>query len=130
MASQLKQMQKMGGLSSLMGMMPGLSGAQMQKLKNAKMDDGVVTRQLAILSSMTAKERLRPEIIKASRKQRIAKGSGSSVQEVNKLLKQHSEAARMMKRVSKMGKKGMLRGGLGGLMPGGGGGNPFGGGPR
>jgi len=123
-AKQLQQMQKMGGLSSLMGMLPGMSGAQMQQLKKAKLDDGMVKRQLAVLSSMTPKERQKPEIIKASRKQRIAKGSGTTVQEVNKLLKQHKDATRVMKRVQKMGKKGMLRGGLPGMMPGGG--NPFG----
>ncbi|WP_421935193.1 signal recognition particle protein [Pelagibius sp.] len=123
-AKQLQQMQKMGGLSSLMGMLPGMSGAQMQQMKKAKLDDGMVKRQLAVLSSMTPKERQKPEIIKASRKQRIAKGSGTTVQEVNKLLKQHKDATRVMKRVQKMGKKGMLRGGLPGMMPGGG--NPFG----
>jgi signal recognition particle subunit SRP54 len=121
-AKQLQQMQKMGGLSSLMGMLPGMSGAQMQQLKKAKLDDGVVKRQLAMLSSMTPGERKKPDLIKASRKQRIAVGSGTSVQDVNKLLKQHKDATRIMKRVQKMGKKGMLRGGLGGLM---GGGNPF-----
>jgi signal recognition particle subunit SRP54 len=121
-AKQLQQMQKMGGLSSLMGMLPGMSGAQMQQLKKAKLDDGVVKRQLAMLSSMTPGERKKPDLIKASRKQRIAAGSGTSVQDVNKLLKQHKDATRIMKRVQKMGKKGMLRGGLGGLM---GGGNPF-----
>jgi signal recognition particle subunit SRP54 len=122
-AKQLQQMQKMGGLSSMMGMLPGMNSAQMQQIKNAKLDDGMVKRQLAVLSSMTSKERKKPEIIKASRKQRIAAGSGTSVQDVNKLLKQHKEATRVMKRVQKMGKKGMMRGGLGGLM---GGGNPFG----
>jgi signal recognition particle subunit SRP54 len=116
-------MQKMGGLSSMMGMLPGMNSAQMQQIKNAKLDDGMVKRQLAVLSSMTPKERKKPEIIKASRKQRIAAGSGTTVQEVNKLLKQHKDATRVMKRVQKMGKKGMMRGGLGGLM---GGGNPFG----
>jgi signal recognition particle subunit SRP54 len=89
-------------------------------MKDAKVDDGVIKRQLAILSSMTPKERRRPEIIKASRKQRIAGGSGTNVQEVNKLLKQHKEASRMMKRVSKMDKKGLMRHGLPGLPPGGG----------
>ncbi|WP_299396411.1 signal recognition particle protein [Pelagibius sp.] len=123
-AKQLQQMQKMGGLSSLMGMLPGMSGSQMQQLKKAKLDDGMVKRQLAVLSSMTPGERQKPELIKASRKQRIAKGSGTTVQEVNKLLKQHKDATRVMKRVQKMGKKGMLRGGLPGMMPGGG--NPFG----
>ena len=123
-AKQLQQMQKMGGLSSLMGMMPGMNSAQMQQIKKAKLDDGMVKRQLAVLSSMTPGERKKPDIIKASRKQRIAQGSGTTVQEVNKLLKQHKDATRMMKRVHKMGKKGMMRGGLPGLM--GGGGNPFG----
>jgi signal recognition particle subunit SRP54 len=123
-AGQLKQMQKMGGLSSMMNLLPGMNSAQMQQIKKAKLDDGMVKRQLAMLSSMTPKERKKPELIKASRKQRIAAGSGTSVQEVNKLLKQHKDATRVMKRVQKMGKKGMMRGGLGGLM--GGGGNPFG----
>jgi len=122
-AKQLQQMQKMGGLSSMMNLLPGMNSAQMQQIKNAKLDDGMVKRQLAVLSSMTPKERQKPEIIKASRKQRIAAGSGTTVQEVNKLLKQHKDATRVMKRVKKMGKKGMMRGGLGGLM---GGGNPFG----
>jgi signal recognition particle subunit SRP54 len=121
-AKQLKQMQKMGGLSSLMGMLPGMNSGQMQQIKNAKLDDGMIKRQIALLSSMTPKERQKPDIIKASRKQRIAAGSGTTVQEVNKLLKQHKDATRVMKRVQKMGKKGMRRGGLGGLI---GGGNPF-----
>ena len=69
---------------------------------------------------MTKKEREKPEVIKASRKIRIAGGSGTSVQEVNKLMKQHNEAQRMMKKVKKMGKKGLMRQGLSGLMPGGG----------
>ena len=121
LADQLKQIQKMGSLSDLMGMIPGMPKAQAQ-LKNAQVDDSMIKRQLAIMSSMTPKERERPELIKASRKQRISKGSGTTVQEVNKLLKQHQEATRMMKKVKKMGKKGMMRHGLGGLMPGGGGG--------
>ncbi|MEM7173546.1 MAG: signal recognition particle protein [Pseudomonadota bacterium] len=120
MTTQLKQMQKMGGLSSLMGMLPGLSAAQMQQVKKSKMDDGMVKRQLAMMSSMTDRERERPEIIKASRKQRIAKGSGTTVQEVNKLLKQYMDASKMMKKVNKLGKKGMLRGGMAGLLPPGG----------
>jgi signal recognition particle subunit SRP54 len=71
---------------------------------------------------MTPGERRKPVIIKASRKQRVAKGSGTSVQEINRLLKQFQEASRMMKKVSKLEKKGKLPGGLGGLLPGGGGG--------
>ena len=86
-------------------------------------DDKMIRRQLAIISSMTPGERSKPELLKASRKQRVAKGSGTSVQEVNKLLKQHSEAAKMMKRMKKMNKKG------GGGFPGmGGPGGGFGGG--
>jgi len=121
LGQQLRQMQKMGGLSGMMNLLPGMSKAQAEQMKKAKIDDSVIKRQLAMLSSMTAVERRRPEIIKASRKQRIAAGSGTSVPEVNKLLKQHMEASRMMKKVRKMGKKGLMRGGLGSLMPPGGG---------
>ena len=119
LGQQLKQMLKMGGLSGMMDLLPGMSKVQQDQIKKAKIDDGAIKRQLAILSSMTPVERRKPELIKASRKQRIANGSGTHVQDVNKLLKQHQEAARMMKRVRKMGKKGLLRGGLGSLMPGG-----------
>jgi signal recognition particle subunit SRP54 len=90
----------------------------------------MVNKQLAIISSMTKQERKRPELIKASRKQRIAKGSGTTVQEVNKLMKQHMEANRMMKKVKKMGKKGLMRHGLPGMPPGGMGGGGMGGGGR
>jgi signal recognition particle subunit SRP54 len=124
LGQQLKQMQKMGGLSDMLKLLPGMSKAQQAQVKNANVDDGMIKRQLAMLSSMTPRERRRPEIIKASRKQRVAAGSGTTVQEINKLLKQHKEASRMVKRVSKMGKKGLMRGGLSGLLP------PSGGFPR
>ena len=124
LATQLKQMQKMGGLNSLMGMLPGMNSAMMKKVKEARPDDRIITRQLAVISSMTPKEREKPEIIKAKRKVRIANGCGLAVQDVNKLLKQHQEASRMMKKVQKMGKKGMARGGLQGLLPPGFGGFP------
>ena len=124
LGQQLKQMQKMGGISDMLKLLPGMSRAQQAQIKNANVDDGMVKRQLAILSSMTPRERRRPEIIKASRKQRVAAGSGTPVQEINKLLKQHKEASRMVKRVSKMSKKGLMRGGLSGLLP------PSGGFPR
>ncbi len=120
LGQQFKQMQKMGGMKDMLNLLPGMSKAQQAKLEKANVDDRMITRQLAILSSMTPGERRRPEIIKASRKQRVAAGSGTTVQEVNKLMKQHKEASRMVKRVKKMGKKGLLRGGLAGLMPGGG----------
>ncbi len=123
LANQLRQLQKMGGLGGLMSMLPGVPKIQ-QQMKGAQIDDGLIRRQLAIISSMTPHERRRPEIIKASRKQRIAKGSGASVQEVNKLLKQHQEAGRMMKKVKKLGKKGLMRHGLPGGFPGGPGGFP------
>ena len=121
LGQQLKQMQKMGGLSDMLKLLPGMSKAQQAQIKNANVDDDMIKRQLAMLSSMTPRERRRPEIIKASRKQRVAAGSGTTVQEINKLLKQHKEASRMVKRVSKMGKKGLMRGGLNGLLPPGGG---------
>ena len=120
LGQQFKQMQKMGGITDMLNLLPGMSKAQQAKLEKANIDDRMIARQLAILSSMTPGERRRPEIIKARRKQRVAAGSGTTVQEVNKLMKQHKEASRMVKRVQKMGKKGLLRGGLAGLMPGGG----------
>ena len=126
LADQLKQIQRMGSVSELMNMIPGAAKMQGQ-LKGANIDDKMVGRQLAILSSMTPGERRRPELIKASRKQRISRGSGTSVQDVNKLLKQYQEASRMMKRVKKMGKKGLMRHGLSGMLPGGGGRGGFGG---
>ncbi|MEO3433388.1 signal recognition particle protein [Inquilinus sp. CAU 1745] len=119
MASQFRQMRKMGGLSGLMGMLPGI-GKMKAQLKDANIDDGMIKRQEAIISSMTPRERRNPKIIQAKRKIRIAGGSGTSVQEVNKLLKQHQQMADMMKRVQKMGKKGLMRGGFPGMPPGGG----------
>jgi signal recognition particle subunit SRP54 len=121
MVQQLRQVQKMGGLSGMLNLLPGMSKAQQAQLKNAKVDDHMIKRQLAMLSSMTPLERRRPELIKASRKQRIANGSGTTVQELNKLLKQHQEAGRLMKRMTKLGKKGLRRGGLASILPPGGG---------
>jgi len=116
LAEQLKQLQKMGGLGDILGMLPGVAKIKAQ-MKNAKIDDKVIGRQRAILSSMTRKERKNPDLIKASRKQRIAAGSGTTVQEVNKLLKQHQEMARMMKQMGKMGQKGLMRHGIQSIMP-------------
>jgi len=116
MESQLLQMTKMGGISSLMGMIPGLNKFQ-DKISQAGMDDRMIHRQIAIIRSMTKKERLDARLINGSRKRRIANGSGTSVQDVNKLLKQHRDMSDMMKRMQKLGKKGMLRQGLKGLMP-------------
>ena len=121
---QLRQLQKMGGLDGLMGMLPGI-GKMKKQIKQANIDPKLLKRQEAIILSMTVKERRNPKIIHASRKQRIAKGSGTTVQEINKLLKQWMEMAKMMKRVGKMAKKGQLPDGLspdmlppGGLPPG------------
>jgi signal recognition particle subunit SRP54 len=120
---QISQMQRMGGLGALAKMMPGMKG-----MAPANVDDKALVRLEAMMSSMTAKERGKPEIINAKRKIRIAKGSGTTVQEVNKLLKMHQEMANAMKRLKKMGgfgklaamfNKGGMEEALGGLAPGG-----------
>ena len=116
MASQLKQVGKMGSISSIMGMLPGM-GKMKEKIGEANIDDGIVGKQLAIISSMTMKERKFAKIIKGSRKKRIAAGAGVEVQDVNKLLKQFQQMQTMMKKVQKLGKKGLMRQGLAGLMP-------------
>jgi signal recognition particle subunit SRP54 len=132
MSGQLRQVIKMGGLASIASMLPGIG--KIKKQLEGRVDDKAIRRSIAIISAMTPKERRNPDLIKASRKNRIAKGAGVQVQEVNKLLKQHLEMARMMKQVSKLGQKGLMRGGLGALlqgaagpMPGAGMGGPFGG---
>ena len=116
LSQQLKQLQKMGGLGGVMGMLPGVGKIQKQ-LSQANIDERILKRQQAIISSMTKEERKKPELIKASRKQRIANGSGVSVADVNKLLKQHMEMQRMMKQMKKLGQKGLMRQGLSALMP-------------
>ncbi|MDE2576767.1 MAG: signal recognition particle protein [Rhodospirillales bacterium] len=115
-AAQLRQITKMGSISSILGMLPGL-GKMKQQLGDAKIDQSMLKRQGAIISSMTPKERRTPDIIKASRKKRIAAGSGTSVQEINKLLKQFDDMSTMMKRMNKLGQKGLMRQGLSALMP-------------
>ena len=111
---QLRQISKMGGLDGLMAMMPGV-GQLKKQMAQAKVDPKLLRRQEAIILSMTPGERGNPNVIHASRKRRIAAGSGTSVQDVNRLLKQHKQMSDMMKKVNKMGKKGLLRGGLPGL---------------
>jgi signal recognition particle subunit SRP54 len=113
--SQLRQMQKMGGLGMLAGMMPGMKKAK-QAMANSGMDDKVLVHMDAIIGSMTPKERERPELMNAKRKKRVAAGSGTEVQDVNKLLKMHQEMGRAMKHIRKMG--GLK--GLGALFGGGG----------
>jgi signal recognition particle subunit SRP54 len=126
--TQLKQMQRMGGMGALMGMMPGMKKAQ-AAMANSGMDDKILLRMDAIISSMTPKERSKPELLQAKRKIRVAKGSGTTVQEVNKVLKMHQEMASAMKKIKKMGgMKGLgallgRGGGMEGLLGGSGGGS-------
>ena len=124
---QLKQMQNMGGIGALAGMLPGMKKAK-ATMTQSGMDDRVLLRMDAIIGSMTPKERTRPDLLNAKRKIRIANGSGTQVQDVNKLLKMHQEMERAMKQIRKMGGiKGLGalfgKGGLGAAMPGLGGGS-------
>ncbi|MBC2668949.1 signal recognition particle protein [Novosphingobium piscinae] len=119
---QLKQMQNMGGLGMLAGMMPGMKKAK-AAMAASGMDDRVLLRMDAIIGSMTPKERAKPELLNAKRKIRIANGSGTQVQDVNKLIKMHQEMERAMKQIKKMGGlKGLAamfgKGGLDAAMPG------------
>jgi len=118
MATQLRQMRSMGGMQGLLGMLPG-GKALKGKAAAAGLDDRMLRRQEALINAMTPAERRKPDIIHASRKRRIAAGSGLNVQDVNKLLKQYQMMAKMTKRVSKLGEKGFMRS-LGGLPRGGG----------
>jgi signal recognition particle subunit SRP54 len=115
-AAQLKQITKMGSLSSILGMLPGAAKLQ-QQIGERNIDQKLLGRQAAIISSMTRKERQQPDIIKANRKKRIAAGSGTTVQDVNRLLKQFDDMSAMMKRMNKLGQKGLMRHGLSALMP-------------
>lgn len=113
---QLRNMKKMGGISSMMGMLPGL-GKYKDQIENANLDTSVLKKQEAIILSMTPREREFPKLLNASRKIRIAKGSGTTVQDINRLFKQFQQMEDMMKKVRKMGKKGIMRGGLKNLLP-------------
>ncbi|HEU0310513.1 MAG TPA: signal recognition particle protein [Sphingomicrobium sp.] len=124
LAMQIQQMKRMGGLGALANMLPGMKGMK----GAANVDEKALTRLEAMMSSMTAKERSRPDIINAKRKIRIAKGSGTTVQEVNKLLKMHLEMSNAMKRLKKLGgfgklaamfNKGGMEEALAGMAPGG-----------
>lgn len=133
--AQLRQMRNMGGVGALASMIPGLAKAKAAMASGA-VDDRVLIRMEAMIGSMTQKERLKPELINAKRKIRIAKGSGTTVQDVNKLLKMHKEMAGAMKKLKKMGglkalmgMMGKMPGGLGGMLGGAGGGLPGGGAP-
>jgi signal recognition particle subunit SRP54 len=116
--SQLEQMQKMGGMEGIMGMMPGM-GKMAKQMEGAGIDDRILKQQIALIQSMTKRERANPALLQASRKKRIAKGSGMEVSELNKLLKMQRQMGDMMK---KMGKGGMLKQAMKGMLGGKGGG--------
>ena len=105
-AKQLKQMGKMGGVSGILSMLPGISKAQKLMAEN-KISNDLINHQIAIINSMTKKERANPDLVKASRKIRISKGSGTRVQDVNKLLKQFLQSQKMMKKMKSMGRGGL-----------------------
>jgi signal recognition particle subunit SRP54 len=119
LAQQLKQLRKMGGMGGIMGMLPGVNKIRKQ-LDAANIDEGEIKRQEAIISSMTREERRNPKLLNASRRRRIAGGSGTSVQEINILLKRYQDMATMMKKMNKLGKKGLMRHGISAILPGGG----------
>ena len=116
LAGQLRQMRKMGGMEGILSMMPGVSKAK-KEMAQANIDETLLIRQEAIISSMTQAERLNAKLLNGSRKRRIAGGSGTTVQDVNRVLKQLKQISLMMKRAGKLGKKGLLRGGMQGLLP-------------
>jgi len=120
MKMQLEQMMKMGGMDGIMGMLPGMGKMQKQAAE-AGLDDKVLKRQVALIQSMTKRERANPDLLQASRKRRIAAGSGLEVSELNQLLKMHRQMADMMKKMGKMGKGGMLKQAMKSMMGKGGG---------
>jgi signal recognition particle subunit SRP54 len=120
LASQLRQLRKMGGMGGVMGMLPGVQKIKKQ-INEANLDETLIKRQEAIIGSMTQKERKEPKLLNASRRRRIASGSGTSVPEINRLLKQYQDMATMMKKMNKLGQKGLMRHGIGALLPGAGG---------
>ncbi len=120
LGAQLAQVRKMGDLNGILGMLPGV-GKMKKQMAAANVDDRMIAHQHAIIQSMTPAERRNPKLLNAKRRKRIAAGSGTTVQEVNRLLKQYQQMSGMMKKMGKLGKKGMAAlGGLGG--PGGPGG--------
>ncbi len=117
LAGQLRQIRRMGGMGGMLSMLPGV-GKIKKQLGDANIDESIIKRQEAIISSMTKNERRNPKLLNGSRRRRIAGGSGTSVQEINRLLKQYQDMADMMKKMKKLGPKGLARHGLAGLMPG------------
>jgi signal recognition particle subunit SRP54 len=118
LAGQLRQLRRMGGMSSMLGMLPGI-GKIKRQIDAANIDETVIKRQEAIIGSMTKAERRNPNLLNGARRRRIAAGSGTTVPDVNRLMKQYQDMSGMMKRMKKLGQKGMMRHGLSALMPGG-----------
>ena len=116
LAQQLQQVRKMGGMEGLLGMLPGV-GKVKRQLAEANVDIRLLDRQQAIIGSMTPAERRKPKLLNSSRKRRIAGGSGTTVQDVNRLLKQVKQMNLVMKRANKLGEKGLMRAGMPGLIP-------------
>jgi len=112
--SQIRTIKKLGGISSIMGMIPGLSKFS-DKINNSSINEKMFVHQEAIVSSMTKKERKNPAILNASRKNRIVSGSGTTIQQVNTLLKQFKQISTMMKKASRMDPTSLMRGGIGKL---------------
>ena len=117
LAGQLRQIRRMGGMGGMLSMLPGV-GKLKKQLGDANIDENIIKRQEAIISSMTKSERRNPKLLNGSRRRRIAGGSGASVQEINRLLKQYQDMADMMKKMKKLGPKGIARHGFAGLVPG------------
>ena len=111
---QLEQTIKMGGMKGMMGMIPGFSKFSKQ-IDSSKIDDKILGKQIALISSMTKKERSYPQILQASRKKRIAYGAGQDVSDLNKLIKMHRQMSDMMKKIGRKNGRGMLRNLLGDL---------------
>ena len=116
LSKQIQQVRKMGGMEGLLGMLPGV-GKVKRQLAEANVDVKLLDRQQAIISSMTPAERRNPKVLNSSRKRRVAGGSGTTVQDVNRLLKQVKQMNLVMKRANKLGEKGLMRAGIPGLMP-------------
>ena len=112
LAEQLKQMERLGGMGGVMGMMPGI-GKMKKQIADANLDEKLLKRQHAIITSMTPIERRTPKLLNAKRKRRVAAGSGTRVEDVNKLLKMHRQMSDMMKKMGKRGMMGMFGGGGG-----------------
>jgi signal recognition particle subunit SRP54 len=116
LAAQLRQIRRMGGMGGMLKLLPGI-GKIKKQLDEANIDERIIKRQEAIISSMTKGERHNPKLLNGSRRRRIASGSGTSVQEINRLLKQYQDMADITKKMKKLGPKGLSRHGLAGLLP-------------